>query len=214
MHMADYYSVISRSVATLKINTFDDRRAIYNRARAAQSYQLGKRRFDKADFDRERLMLEDAISRVETEATSKRITTKASPGAPVHPSDIGPTSMMPLPSVRAWLKRVLYHLWRQVFRRRRRRAEPSASPIKHPLIGDFDTVVTKAGVNVTFKPTNSTYIFHRRVDTNVTARLGPVSYVGVEHPGRDTEDYPRDEVQNMAQQIASEHVPDILVSGR
>jgi len=38
--------------------------------------------------------------------------------------------------------------------------------------------------------------------------------VGVEHPGRDTEDYPRDEVQNMAQQIASEHVPDILVSGR
>ena len=209
--MADYYSVISRSVATLKINTFDDRRAIYNRARAAQSYQLGKRRFDKADFDRERLMLEDAISRVETEATSKRITTKASPGAPVHPSDIGPTSMMPLPSVRAWLKRVLYQLWRQVFRRRRRRAEPSASPIKHPLMGDFDTVVTKAGVNVTFKPTNSTYIFHRRVDTT---HLGPVSCVGVEHAGRDTEDYPRDEVQNMAQQIASEHVPDILVSGR
>jgi len=204
MHMADYYSVISRSVATLKINTFDDRRAIYNRARAAQSYQLGKRRFNKADFDRERLMLEDAISRVETEATSKRITTKASPGAPVHPSDIGPTSMMPLPSVRAWLKRVLYHLWRQVFRRRRRRAEPSASPIKHPLMGDFDTVVTKAGVNVTFKPTNSTYIFHRRVDTT---HLGPVSCVGVEHAGRDTEDYPHDEVQNMAQQIASEHVP-------
>ena len=212
--MADYYSVISRSVATLKINTFDDRRAIYNRARAAQSYQLGKRPFNKTDFDRERLMLEDAIRRVEIQATTKRIPTEASPSAPVQPSGIGPTPMMPLPSVRAWLKRVLYHLWRQVFRRRRRRAEPSASPIKHPLMGDFDTVVTKAGVNVTFKPTNSTYIFHRRVDTNVTARLGPVSYVGVEHPGRDTEDYPRDEVQNMAQQIASEHVPDILVSGR
>jgi hypothetical protein len=204
MHMADYYSVISRAVAALKINAFEDRRAIYNRARALQSYQLGKRPFNKKDFDRERSMLEDAISRVETEATRKRIATEASPGAPVHPSDIGPTPMMPLPSVRAWLKRVLYHLWRQVRLRRTRRAEPSASPIKHPLIGDFDTVVTKAGVNVTFKPTNSTYIFHRRVDTT---HLGPVSCVGVEHAGRDTEDYPRDEVQNMAQQIASEHVP-------
>ncbi len=203
--MADYYSVISRAVAALKINAFEDRRAIYNRARAAQSYQLGKRPFNKKDFDRERSMLEDAISRVETEATSKQITTEASPGAPVHPSDIGPTPMMPLPSVRAWLKRVLYHPWRQVLLRRRRRVEPSA--IKHPLISDFDTVVTEAGVNVIFKPTNSTYIFHRCVDTNVTARLGPVSFVGVEHAGRDTEDYPRDEVQNMAQQIASEHVP-------
>jgi hypothetical protein len=205
--MADYYSVISRAVAALEINTFEDRRAIYNRARATQSYQLGKRRFNKADFDRERLTLEDAIRRVEIEVTTKRIPTEASPSAPVQPSHIRPTPMTPLPSVRAGLKRVLYRLWRQVLLRRRRRAEPSASPIKHPLISDFDTVVTKAGLNVTFKPTNSTYIFHRRVDTNVTARLGPVSCVGVEHAGRDTEDYPRDEVQNMAQQIASEHVP-------
>jgi hypothetical protein len=205
--MADYYSVISRAVAALEINTFEDRRTIYNRARAAQSYQLGKRRFNKADFDRERLMLEDAIRRVEIEVTTKRIPTEASPSAPVQPSHIGPTPMMPLPSARAWLKRVLYRLWRQVLLRRRRPAEPSASPIKHPLLSDFDTVVTKAGLNVTFKPTNSTYICHRRVDTNVTARLGPVSCVGVEHAGRDTEDYPRDEVQNMAQQIASVHVP-------
>ena len=204
--MADYYSAISRAVATLEINTFEDRRAIYNRTRAAQSYQLGKRRFNKADFDGERLMLEDAIRRVEIEATTKRISTEASPSALVQPSDIGPTPMTPLPSVRSWLKRVLYRLWPQG-RSRRRVEPPSASPIKHPLISDFDTVVTEAGVNVTFKPTNSTYIFHRRVDTHVTARLGPVSCVGVEHAGRDTEDYPRDEVQNMAQQIASEHVP-------
>ena len=32
--MADYYSVISRAVAALEINTIEDRRAIYNRARA------------------------------------------------------------------------------------------------------------------------------------------------------------------------------------
>jgi hypothetical protein len=66
-------------------------------------YQLGKRPFNKADFDRERAMLEDAISRVEIEATTKRITTETAPGAPVQPSDIGPTPMTPVPPVRSWL---------------------------------------------------------------------------------------------------------------
>jgi hypothetical protein len=110
--MVDYYSVISRAVAALETNTFEDRRAIYNRARAVQSYQLGKRPFNKKDFDRERSLLEDAISRVETEATSKRITTEASPHAPAQPSDIGPTLMTPLPSVGSWLKGVFRRIWR------------------------------------------------------------------------------------------------------
>jgi hypothetical protein len=110
--LPDYYSVISRAVAALEINNFEDRRAIYNRARAVQSQQLGKRPFSKAEFDRERSMLEDTISRVETEATTKRIITDASPSAPVHPSDIGPTPMTALPSVRSWLKSVLRRLWR------------------------------------------------------------------------------------------------------
>ena len=104
--------MLSRVVAALEINTFEERRAIYNRARAAQSYQLGKRRYNKADFDRERSMLEDAISRVETEATTKRTITEASPGAPVQPSDIGPTTMTPLPPVRSWLKSILRRLRR------------------------------------------------------------------------------------------------------
>jgi hypothetical protein len=111
--MADYYSVISRAVAALETNTFDDRRVIYNHARAALSEQLGKRPFNKKDFDRERLILEDAISRVEIEATTKRNTTEA-PSAPVQPSDIAPTPMSPLASVRSWLKRMLYRLWRDL----------------------------------------------------------------------------------------------------
>jgi hypothetical protein len=67
----EYYRLISRAVAALEINTFEDRRAIYNCARALQSYQLGKRPFKK-DFDRERSMLEDAVSRVETRQRSSR----------------------------------------------------------------------------------------------------------------------------------------------
>jgi hypothetical protein len=94
--MADYYSLISRAVAALETNTFEARRAIYNRVRAVQSYQLGKRPFNKADFDRERSMLEDAISRVEIEATNKHRATETLDAA-VGPSDIVATSDTPLP---------------------------------------------------------------------------------------------------------------------
>ena len=79
----EYYSVIHRAVGALGISTFEDRRAIYNRARALQECELGKRPFNKAHYDRERSILEGAISRVEAEATNKRIITYASPREPV-----------------------------------------------------------------------------------------------------------------------------------
>ena len=40
---------------------------------------------------------------------------------------------------------------------------------------DFDAAVTEAGVNVTFKPTNSIYSFYRLAGSEHVARLGPVS---------------------------------------
>jgi hypothetical protein len=110
--MVDYYSLISRAVAALETNTFDDRRDIYNRARAVQSFHLRKLPFNKEEFNRERLVLEDAIGRVETEATTKRIVAEASASTPVQPSDIGPPPITPLPPSRSWLKRMLYRLWR------------------------------------------------------------------------------------------------------
>jgi hypothetical protein len=63
--------------------------------------------------------------------------------------------------------------------------------------------VTKTGLGVTFKSTNSTYCFV--TDNPVIARLGPVSFMGVQHGGRNTEDYNSDEVKAMARQVASEH---------
>jgi hypothetical protein len=74
---------------------------------------------------------------------------------------------------------------------------PEANAMKHPARSDFHTVVTAAGVSVTFKPTNSTYSFYR------FAGSGALSLAGIQHAGRDTDDYPSDEVQDMAQQIAS-----------
>jgi hypothetical protein len=78
--------------------------------------------------------------------------------------------------------------------------------MKHPVRNDFDTTVTEAGVTVIFKPTNSIYSFYRLADGNDVARLGPVSQAGVRHGGAsgDTEDYSADEVQGIAQRIASE----------
>jgi hypothetical protein len=71
--MTDYYPVLLRAVAALEANTFEGRRAIYNHARTALIDQLDKRPFVKKDFDRERSMLEDAISRVEAETANKQI---------------------------------------------------------------------------------------------------------------------------------------------
>jgi hypothetical protein len=78
--------------------------------------------------------------------------------------------------------------------------------MKHPVKSDFETVVTEAGVTVTFKPTNSIYSFYRLAESEDVARLGPVSLDRVRHAGLsdDAEDYPSDEVQAMAQRIASE----------
>lgn len=67
--MADYYPVLSRAIAGLDQNTSETRRAVYERARTAIVKQL--RSYDpplsESDITRERLGLEDAIRRVETE---------------------------------------------------------------------------------------------------------------------------------------------------
>ena len=98
-------------------------------------------------------------------------------------------------------------MW-NIFKKRARRGpqgqDKSQHAMKHPVRSDFDIVVTEAFVRVTFKRTNSIYSFYRLIDANDIALLGPVSFVSVQHAGRGTEDYPSDEVQDMAQRIASQ----------
>jgi hypothetical protein len=43
--------------------------------------------------------------------------------------------------------------------------------MKLPVRSDFDTAVTEAGINVTFKPTNSIYSFYRLAESEDVARL-------------------------------------------
>ena len=86
---------------------------------------------------------------------------------------------------------------------------------KHPVRTDFHTVVTEAGVSVTFKPTNSVYSFCRRTDGYDIGCLGSISFAGVLHAGYNTtEDYSPDEVQDLAQRIASEFVGSVWFQER
>jgi hypothetical protein len=87
--MADYFPLISRAVEGLGSSTGEARRALYERARAALVSQL--RGIDpplsEADITRERLALEDAIRKVEAEA-SRRARTE--PRAPIAPRPAAP----------------------------------------------------------------------------------------------------------------------------
>lgn len=71
--MADYYPLIARAVDGLEHNTGENRRMLYERARAALLKQLRgvEPALDEADITRERLALEDAIRNVEAEAASR-----------------------------------------------------------------------------------------------------------------------------------------------
>jgi uncharacterized integral membrane protein len=72
--MTDYYPVISRAVAALSENTVNTRRALYDRARAAQTAQLRRLDppLDKKDFDQQCSSLEDAINRIEQEIIDRQ----------------------------------------------------------------------------------------------------------------------------------------------
>ena len=71
--MADYYPLISGAVAGLEKNTGENRRVLYERARAALVAQLRgvEPALEEADITRERLALEEAIRKVEADAAKR-----------------------------------------------------------------------------------------------------------------------------------------------
>jgi len=94
--MADYYPLIFRAVDGLEHNTGENRRALYERARAALLNQLRgvEPPLEEADITRERLALEDAIRKVEVEAA------KRPPPEPEPQSAAEQGEAEPLPSLR------------------------------------------------------------------------------------------------------------------
>jgi hypothetical protein len=82
--MADYYPLIARAVAGLDKNNGENRRALYERARAALLGQLRSvtPALNESDITRERLALEESIRKVEAESARKFVETPRQPAAP------------------------------------------------------------------------------------------------------------------------------------
>ncbi|TAI65320.1 hypothetical protein CWO89_14160, partial [Bradyrhizobium sp. Leo170] len=72
--MADYYPLIARAIAGLDPNApGESRRALYERARAALIQQLRgvQPPLSESEITRERLALEEAVRKVESEAAQR-----------------------------------------------------------------------------------------------------------------------------------------------
>jgi hypothetical protein len=82
--MADYYPLISRAVAGLEKNNGENRRALYERARAALLAQLRgvTPALSESDITRERLALEESIRKVEAESARQFVEPSRQPPAP------------------------------------------------------------------------------------------------------------------------------------
>jgi hypothetical protein len=82
--MADYYPLIARAVAGLERNNGENRRALYERARAALLTQLRSvtPALDETDITRERLALEESIRKVEAESARQFVDSSRQPPAP------------------------------------------------------------------------------------------------------------------------------------
>ena len=87
--MADYYPLISRAVAGLEKNNGENRRALYERARAALLAQLRgvTPPLNESDITRERLALEESIRKVEAESARQFVEASRQSRAAENPSD-------------------------------------------------------------------------------------------------------------------------------
>src|SRR5436190_6677766 len=85
--MADYYPLIARAVAGLEKNSGENRRALYERARAALLAQLRSvtPALNESDITRERLALEESIRKVEAESARKFAEARPSPAPRIRP---------------------------------------------------------------------------------------------------------------------------------
>src|ERR1700683_2159735 len=94
--MADYYPLIARAIAGLDPSApGESRRALYERARAALIAQLRSVQppLSESEITRERLSLEEAVRKVESEAAQRgraRDASRAPPRPPARPGEPPP----------------------------------------------------------------------------------------------------------------------------
>ncbi len=86
--MPDYYPLLTRAISGLERNTREARLGVFDRARQALLKQLKgvSPPLAEAEITRERLVLEEAIKRIENEAAQKEPETPRAPPPPREPS--------------------------------------------------------------------------------------------------------------------------------
>jgi hypothetical protein len=98
--MADYYPLINKAVSGLDKSTGESRRGLYDRARTALLEQLRSAQpaLSEGEITRERLALEEAIRKVETEAARRSRTDPPPPRSqPRKPADANPVPPLDFP---------------------------------------------------------------------------------------------------------------------
>jgi hypothetical protein len=103
--MADYYPLISRAVAGLEKNNGENRRALYERARAALLAQLRgvTPALNESDITRERLALEESIRKVEAESARQFVEQPRQAPAPrIRPTEARPAEPRQPAEARQW----------------------------------------------------------------------------------------------------------------
>lgn len=97
--MADYHAILKRAISALPSPTGEARRAVYEKARTALVNQL--KAFDPplaaSEITQQRLQLEDAIRKVESEA-AKGLLRASQPVAPPPPPAAAPAAAAPAPA--------------------------------------------------------------------------------------------------------------------
>jgi hypothetical protein len=117
--MADYHAILRRAISAMPSPTGEVRRAVYEKARSALVAQLKafEPPLSPSEITQQRLQLEDAIRRVESEAAKGLLRNPAPPAPPVRP----PEPVAPEPeSVTS-------------------RAEPAAAPPRPPIVSPQPT---------------------------------------------------------------------------
>src|SRR5213595_3902764 len=100
--MADYYPLIARAISGLDPSApGESRRALYERARSALIAQLRSVQppLSESEITRERLSLEEAVRKVESEA-AQRARDASRPAAPAATPSAAPTPVRRKPAVR------------------------------------------------------------------------------------------------------------------
>jgi hypothetical protein len=119
--MADYFPLISKVVAGLAANSSSEsRQALYDRMRGAllDELRIADPPFSESQIMRERLALEDAVSRVEGEAAQRDGETPVSTfgNLPADVDDLGTTVAIPLMIVSGDANAKMGAVWRFAWR--------------------------------------------------------------------------------------------------